>query len=135
MYSEKIDKIYDQLAIINDELKEMCKQIIEDIFTIDPDKDKHTINVSYYTEHHIDNYNFPGVDGNGYGSALSIGDIDCYRKNDPVFNMIDEDGDGFENRNLDDFTTTELTYVAQMLNDILDVVRQKGEVNTEMDWV
>ena len=136
MYSEKIDNINEQLALINGELRELAGRIIKDIFAIDPDKTKHTINVAYYTESKINGYDFLGIDGNGYGSALFITDItDIEVSNEkPWFNMVDEDGDSYEERNLNDFDTTELTYVVTMLNDILDVVQTEGKVNTEMDW-
>ena len=133
MYSEKIDNINDQLAIINGELREMAKNIIKDIFAIDSDKTKHTINVNFYTDGWIVGYDFLGVDGNGYGSALFISDIEVV-EDKPWFNMVNEDGDSFEERNLNDFDTTELTYLVQMLNDILSVVSQEGKVNTYMDW-
>lgn len=134
MYSEKIDNIIDEVIPINVELRELARKIIKDIFAVDPDKTKHTINVSFYTDSWVDNYNFAGVDGNGYGSALSIGDIDVTDEGEPWFNMIDEDGDSYDERTVVDFETTELLYLVRMLNDILNIVKQQGKVNTEMDW-
>lgn len=134
MYSEKINDLFDQVIAVNQDLRELAKSIIRDIFAVDPDKTKHTINVSYYTDSWVDNYNFAGVDGNGYGSALSIGDINVTDKGEPWFNMIDEDGDSYEERTVGDFETTELFYLVRMLNDILNIVKEEGKVNTEMDW-
>lgn len=134
MYSEKIDNLFDQVIAVNVELRELVRNIIKDIFAVDPDKTKHTINVSYYTDRWVDNYNFAGVDGNGYGSALSISDINVTDKGEPWFNMVDEDGDSYEERTVGDFETTELFYIVRMLNDILAIVRQEGEVKTEMCW-
>lgn len=130
MYSEKIDTIMEGLSAYNNDLRSTITSIIKDIMKYAKDKDAHNINVFYYTESEIDNYNFCGIDGNGYGSALSISDIDCYRKDNPIFNMVNEDGNDFENRNLDDFDTTELTYIARMLNDLLNVVIEDGDVKT-----
>lgn len=133
MYSEKIDNIIDQIVPINVELRDMAKDIIRDIFEIDPDKTKHTINVAFYTDGWVTGYDFLGIDGNGYGSALFINDIEVV-EGVAYFNMVDEDGDTFEERNIGDFDTTELLYVVRMLNDILSIVKEKGKVNTQMDW-
>lgn len=134
MYSEKINDLFDQVIVVNQDLRELAKSIIRDIFTIDPDKTKHTINVSYYTDSWVDCYDFMGVDGNGYGSALNIADIEVTDNGDPWFNMVDEDGESYEERNVGDFETTELFYLVRMLNDILNIVKEEGKVNTEMDW-
>ena len=131
MYSEKIDNIKEQLSLINKELRELAGNIIKDIFSIQPEK--HTLNVMYYTDSWVTNWDFLGIDGNGYGSALFIASID-YGETNPYFNMVNEDGDAFENRTLNDFDTTELTYLVCLLNDILDVARNEGKINSQMDW-
>ena len=133
MYSEKIDTIEVAIAGYAEELRNLAKQIIKDILAVQPGAK--TINVAYYTESEIVSYDFLGIDGNGYGSALFISDIDCTRENNPVFNMVDEDGDGYEDRYLYDFETTEINYVVRMLNDILTCVKEDGCVHTEMDWI
>ena len=128
MYSEKIDTILEVLENYNKDLRSLCLKIIRDIFSFD--SEAHTLNVMYYTDGRVTNWNFLGVKENGYGSALTIASINT----NPVFVMIDEDGNEFEDRTLFDFDTTELTYLVRMLNDILEIVKNEGKVNTEMDW-
>ena len=128
MYSEKIDTILEVLENYNKDLRSLCLKIIRDIFSFD--SEAHTLNVMYYTDGRVTNWNFLGVKENGYGSALTIASINT----NPVFVMIDEDGTEFEDRTLFDFDTTELTYLVRMLNDILEIVKNEGKVNTEMDW-
>lgn len=134
MYSEKIDTILEALNAYNEDMRSMIKSIIKDIMKYAKTEGAHTINVAYYTESEITGYNFLGIGGDGYGKALFIQDIDVVDGN-PWFNMVDEDGDGFDERNLDDFDTTELTYIAQMMNDLLNVVAEDGDVKTQYDWI
>jgi hypothetical protein len=125
MYSEKIDNIIDQILPITKELRQMNEKMVKDILAIEPGKK--FINVMYYTQNGVDAYNFLGIDDNGYGSGLFIGSIDVSGKT-PVLNMVDEDGDVFEKRYISDFCTTDLTYIAWMLNGILDVATREGRV-------
>ena len=133
MYSEKIDNILNGIEEYNKDLRNLIKSIIKDIMRYAKTEGAHTINVAYYTESEITGYDFLGIDGDGYGHALFISDIDTNNGN-PVFNMVDEDGDSFEDRTLDDFETTELTYLVQMMNDLLDVVKEDDDVRTQYDW-
>ena len=130
MYSEKIDNIIDQLTPINQELRQMNEKMIKDILAIEPGKK--FINVLYYTQNGVDAYTFLGIDNNGYGSGLFIGSIDASGKT-PVLNMVDEDGDDFEERYISEFCTTDLTYIAWMLNGILDIAQNEGRVVSDFD--
>ena len=130
MYSEKIDNIIDQLTAISKELRQMNGKMIEDILAIEPDK--RFITVMYYTQNGVDAYTFLGIDNDGYGSGLFIGSIDASGKT-PVLNMVDEDGDEYEERDISDFSTTELTYIAWMLNGILDIAQNEGRVVSDFD--
>ena len=130
MYSEKIDNIIDQLTPINNELRQLNEKMIKDILAIEPDKQ--FINVMYYMHNGVGAYTFLGIDDDGYGSGLFIGSIDASGKT-PVLNMIDEDGDVFEERCISDFCTTDLTYIAWMLNGILDIAQNEGRVVSDFD--
>lgn len=130
MYSEKIDNIIDQLTLINQELRQMNEKMIKDILAIEPGKQ--FINVMYYTQNGVGSYTFLGIDNNGYGSGLFISSIDASGKT-PVLNMVDEDDDEFEERYISDFCTTDLTYIAWMLNDILEVATREGRVVSDFD--
>lgn len=130
MYSEKIDNIIDQILPITKELRQMNENMIKDILAIEPGKQR--INVMYYTQNGVDAYTFLSIDNNGYGSGLFIDSIDASGKT-PVLNMMDEDGDEFEERYISDFCTTNLTYIAWMLNGILDIATREGRVVSDFD--
>ena len=130
MYSEKIDNILCQIIPINQELRQLNEKMVKDILAIEPDKK--FINVMYYTQNGVDAYTFLGVDGNGYGYGLLIGCIDA-RGETPVLNMVDEDGDDFEERDISEFCTTDLTYIAWMLNGILEIATREGRVVSGFD--
>lgn len=134
MYEEKINSAIKKINNIEVELRDICLDLIKEIMSYAKTEGAHTINVSYYTESEIESWNFTGIDGNGYGSALFIGDIDTSNIHKPIFAMLDEDGDDFEDRNLDDFECTELTYLVRMLSDLLDVVKEDDDVKTEYEW-
>lgn len=129
MYSEKIDTIRQALFAYNDDLRGIAKAIIKDCLNINQAQGATSINVAYYTDGEILGYDFLGIDGNGYGHALFIRDIECRSNIDnPVFTMIDEDGDEFERRILDDFDTTELVLLVTMLNDLLYVAKKDNYI-------
>ena len=130
MYSEKIDNIIDQILPINKELRQLNENIVKDILAIEPGKQ--FINVMYYTQNGVDAYTFLGIDDDGYGSGLFIGSIDASGKT-PVLNMVDEGDDDYEDRQLSDFNTSELTYIALMLNGILDIAQNEGRVVSDYD--
>ena len=130
MYSEKIDNIIEQILPIARELRQMNEKIVKDILAIEPDKK--FINVMYYTQNGVDAYTFLGIDNDGYGSGLFIGSIDASGET-PVLNMVDEDGDEFEERYISDFCTTDLTYIAWMLNGILEIATREGRVVSDFD--
>ena len=130
MYSEKIDNIIDQILPINKELRQLNENMVKDILAIEPGKQ--FINVMYYTQNGVDAYTFLGIDDDGYGSGLFIGTIDASGET-PVLNMIDEDGDEYESRHISDFNTSELTYIAWMLNGILDIAQNEGKVVSDFD--
>lgn len=130
MYSEKIDNIIDQILPINKELRQLNENIVKDILAIEPGKQ--FINVMYYTQNGVDAYTFLGIDDDGYGSGLLIGTIDASGET-PVLNMIDEDGDKYEDRHMPDFNTSELTYIAWTLNGILDIAQNEGRVVSDFD--
>jgi hypothetical protein len=46
---------------------------------------------------------------------------------------VDEDGDGYESRHISDFNTSELTYIAWMLNGILNIAQNEGRVVSDFD--
>ena len=104
--------------------------MVNDILAIEPDKE--FINVMYYAQNGASNYTFLGIDDNGYGSGLFIGSIDASGEK-PVLNMVDEDGDDFEERDMSDFSTTELIYLAWTLNDILEIATKEGKVVSDFD--
>ena len=130
MYSEKIDNIIDQILPINKELRQLNENMVKDILAIEPGKQ--FINVMYYIHNGVDAYTFLGIDDDGYGSGLFIGSIDASGET-PVLNMIDEDGDKYEDRYMPDFNTSELTYIAWMLNGILDIAQNEGRVVSDYD--
>ena len=130
MYSEKIDNIIDQLIPINKELCQMNEKMVKDILAIEPGKQ--FINVMYYTQNGVNDYIFLGIDNDGYGSGLFIGSIDASGET-PVMNMVDEDGNEFEERHISDFYTNDLTYIAWMLNGILEVATREGRVVSDFD--
>lgn len=137
MYSEKIDTILAGLDAYNKDLRSIARNIIKDIMSYAKTEGANTINVAYYTDSEITGYTFLGVRGDGYGAGLFISDIYSISGKlweDPWFALVDEDGDSFEDRTLEDFDTTELTYIVRMLNDILDVVREDDDVHTQYDW-
>ena len=130
MYSEKIDNIIDQILPINKELRQLNENMVKDILAIEPGKQ--FINVMYYTQNGVDAYTFLGIDDDGYGSGLFIGSIDASGET-PVLNMIDEGDDDYEDRHMTDFNTSELTYIAWMLNGILDIAQNEGRVVSDYD--
>lgn len=105
--------IYNSLHIIRDNAIDAIRGILNERLT-----DEHpSINLDYYSVNgSVDRYNFLGVDGNGYGSALAIFSIEK-KGDDFIFNMTDEDGDDFEERDLSDFGASELANILEMLED------------------
>ena len=105
--------IYNSLHIIRDNVMDAIRGILNERLT-----DEHpSINLDYYSVNgSVDRYNFLGVDGDGYGKALAIFSIE--KKNDDfIFNMTDEDGDGYEERDLADFNAVELVWILEMLEE------------------
>lgn len=133
MYDKEITSIMNKLGNIELELRAICLNLVKEILSHAKTEGAHTINVSYYTESEIAAWNFMGIDGNGYGSALFLGDID-WNNGNPIFAMLNEDGEDFENRDLDDFEATELTYLVRMLSDLLDVVEEDDDVKCFYEW-
>lgn len=110
--------LYESMNAISDNAMDAIRGILNERLT-----DEHpSINLDYYAVNgSVDRYNFLGVDGDGYGKALSIFSIEK-KGDDFIFDMTDEDGDGYEERDLEDFNTNELVWVLEMIEDTFDEV-------------
>lgn len=130
MYIEQLNGVLTDLNSIEERLRSIAGNALNDIFA--QDKSAKSINVAYYTDRDED-WTFYGTDGDGEGHALFINDIRIIG-NEYIFNMRDEYGEDYEERDLSDFNTTDLIYVVRLLANILDVVRRDERVHTEYDW-
>ena len=110
--------LYKSMNIIRDNAMDAIRGILNERLT-----DEHpSINLDYYSVNgDVDRYNFLGVDGDGYGKALSIFSIEK-QGDEFYFNMADEDGDDYEERDLGDFNVSELLWVLEMLEETFDEV-------------
>lgn len=134
MYSEKIDTIVAQINAIIPSVDSLIKDIIKSIVKVqDGATTPKYINIMYYTDRYATNYTFFGLTGRGYGESLSIGGVDISNPDHPIFNMVTDFGDDFEDRTLDDFNISELVCVAMLLNSVLDVVNDEGRVVEEYE--
>ena len=82
-----------------------------------------SINLDYYcVEDSVVRYNFLDIDGDGYGKALVIDGIILDNDGEPTFVMVDEDGDGWGERELSDFNATELMWILEMLEGAFETI-------------
>jgi len=82
-----------------------------------------SINLDYYcVVESVVRYNFLDIDSNGYGRSLVIDGIELDKDGEPTFYMVDEDGDGWGERNFDDFNVVELVWILDMLEGAFEVI-------------
>lgn len=82
-----------------------------------------SINLDYYcVEDSVVRYNFLDIDSDGYGKGLVIDGVELDKNGEPTFAMIDEDGDGWGERELADFNAVELVWILEMLEDAFETI-------------
>ena len=123
MFSEKIDIATNGIKAYAKDLKDITKKICKAIAEIG---DCDNVDVEYYTDSEIANYTFYDCDTDGYGVGIYIGGIERL-SDDPIFDMK-TDGGAFCERDIDDFTESELIWLAEMMNDLYNVVSDDGKV-------
>ena len=123
---------YKTLAIVRHNAMDAIRGILNERLT----NEHPSINLDYYSVNGtVDRYNFLGVDGNGYGRALAIFSIEKDGE-DFIFNMADEDGDGYEERNLADFNAVEVVWILDMLEQTFEVIDENynGKFLSKYDY-
>ena len=82
-----------------------------------------SINLDYYcVEDSVVRYHFLAIDDDGYGKGLVIDGIELDKNGEPTFAMVDEDGDGWGERELADFNAVELVWILEMLEDAFETI-------------
>ena len=82
-----------------------------------------SINLDYYcVEDSVVRYHFLDIDSDGYGRGLVIDGIELDKNGEPTFAMVDEDGDGWGERELADFNAVELVWILEMLEDAFETI-------------
>ena len=82
-----------------------------------------SINLDYYcVEDSVVRYNFLDIDGDGYGRGLVIDGIELDKNGELTFAMVDEDGDGWGERELADFNAVELVWILEMLEEAFETI-------------
>lgn len=85
-----------------------------------------SINIEYYrTEDSVDSYYFLDFDNDGYGRGLMIDSIERKPNGDYIFNMVTEDGDDWDERELSDFNAVEIAWVLEILEQTFDVIDEE----------
>lgn len=123
MFSEKIDTAIEGIQQYAKDLRSIIRNILSEI------RNKYkvnSINVSYYTDSEITNWTFYDCDSDGYGIGIYLTGIERLA-DDPIFHMS-SDGGAFCKRVIEDFSESELIWLAQMMNDLYDVVLDDGVV-------
>lgn len=124
MYSERIDTAINGIKEYTKDLKTVVRDICKAIAKIGKCE---TVNVSYYTDSEIGNWTFFDCDSDGYGMGLYLAGISRLT-DDPVFYMNNDNGFSAEERDIDDFSESEVSWLAQMLNDLYNVIADDGKV-------
>jgi hypothetical protein len=84
--------------------------------------EKGSIGINYYCiEADVIRYDFHDTDRNGYGVGINIDTIEI-DDDELTFIMVDQDGDGWSEREVGDFTTTEVVWILEMLEDAFNVI-------------
>lgn len=118
MFSEKIDTAIEGIQQYANDLRDIISDICKGIAKFGTS----TVDVSYYTDSEIGNWTFYDCDSDGYGVGIYLTGIERL-SDDPIFHMS-SDGGAFCERDLEDFTESELIWLAQMMNDLYDVIRE-----------
>lgn len=117
MFSEKIDTAIEGIQQYAKDLRSIIRDICKEIAKFGTS----TVDVSYYTDSEIGNWTFYDCDSDGYGVGIYLTGIERLA-DDPIFHMS-TDGGAFCERDIEDFTESELIWLAQMMNDLYDVIR------------
>lgn len=126
MFSGKIDTAINGIHQYAQDLRYIISDICKEIAKFGAS----TVDVSYYTDSEIANWTFYDCDDDGYGVGLYVTGIERLADN-PVFHMSTDKG-AFCERDLWDFSESELIWLAQMMNDLYDVIKEDITV-AEMD--
>lgn len=111
------DDLYKSLGIIKDQAADTLLGMLNDKLG-----EKGSINIDYYqVQGEVPRYDFLEIDGNGYGHAVHIDTIEK-DGDDITFNMIDEDCDGWGERDSSDFSANELVWVVEMLEETFNTI-------------
>lgn len=82
-----------------------------------------SINLDYYcVEDSVVRYHFLDIDGDGHGRGLVIDGIELDKNGELTFAMVDEDGDGWGERELADFNAVELVWILEMLEEAFETI-------------
>lgn len=85
-----------------------------------------SINIEYYrTEDFVDSYYFLDFDHDGYGRGVMIESIERKPNGDYIFDMVTEDGDDWNERELSDFNAVEIACVLEILEQTFDVIDEE----------
>ena len=126
MYSERIDNIENALAAYADDLRNTVIYIFSEIrnrYKVN------SINVRYYTDSEIDNWYFAADSVFKLGcESVCLKRITNIDSDDPVLEMITEDGGEWGEMSLWDFNVNDLLGLARQMNDLLNVVLEDGVV-------
>lgn len=104
------------------ELSAIGNRVTYDIINLLKERNVDSINVYAYTDEGLVlGYTFYDCDDNGYGVGLTIDSIEVIN-GVPYFNMVNEDCDGWGQKELADFDTTEKVYILEMLEELFSEV-------------
>lgn len=85
-----------------------------------------SVNIEYYrAEDCVDSYYFLDFGRDGYGRGIMIDSIERKPNGDYIFNMVTEDGDDWNERELSDFNAVELAWILEILEQTFDVIEEE----------
>lgn len=125
MYSEDIDKIQEGFNTYANDLKHIVVKICKKLARIGKTD---TVCVSYYTDGEVQPWYFATEDFRGNVNNVYIDYIEDLDSTYPTFVMRAETGGYSDDFTMDDFTPWDILGVARLLNDILNVAKEDGEV-------
>lgn len=129
--SFKLEKRSDVILDLLMEVRNQAKDAIMDLL-----KSENVVSINvqpYIQESYITNYAFFDTDKNGNGECLELEMLEK-KGNDYVFTMYTNYGDYFSTCKFEDFTTTELFYILEMLEGIFECV-ENGQPLLDKDEV